>query len=287
MNIKDYLKKAEKEGWAIGQFNASNLETAKAIFQVAQKLGSPVIIGTSKGESQFFGVLEAATVIKAWQEKYSFPVVLNLDHAQDLSYIKKAVESGYDFIHFDGSRLNLAENIERTKEIVKVCRKNKVFVEGEVGLISGSSTLLEKRPEIKKEEMTLPEEAERFIKETGVDSLAINIGAFHGMVLNEEESGIDLERLKEIKARVKDKILVLHGGSGIPPETIRKAIQFGITKININTEIRKIYTQSLKEALNENPNEITPYKYLSGAANAIQGLVEEKIKLFGSNNKIC
>ena len=287
MKIKDYFKKAQKEKWAIGQFNISNFETLKAIIQAAQNLKSPVIIGTSENESRFIGLKQTVFLVRAFQEESRLPIFLNLDHGKTFEYIKKAVEAGYHNIHFDGSGLPFKKNLAMTKKIAKYCHQRKILIEGEIDFIKGCSEILKKGPKIKEEDLTKPDDALKFIKETKVDSLAVNIGTFHGMEADGKNPGIYLQRLREIKEKVQtEAFLVLHGGSGTPKEDIKKATGLGIVKININTELRAAYTNALKKALKEKPREIIPYKYLPEAVLAIQQIVEEKIKLFGSRNRI-
>jgi len=265
--IKYYLERARNEGWAIGHFNISNLETLRAIVQAAQKMQSPVLIGTSEGESKFLGLKQAVALVKTFQEETGLPVFLNLDHGKSFEYIKEAADAGYDAVHFDGSELPLEENIKITREIVKIAKKKGVLVEGEVGVIGG--------------ELTDPKEAGEFARETGIDDLAVNIGTWHGQG---EKTGINFDRLKEIKTAVKNIPLVLHGGSGVPAEHIKEAIKLGINLIRINTELRSAFTNTLKKALQG--DEIVPYKYMPAVIEAVQKVVEEKIKLFGSENKV-
>jgi len=265
-NLRNYLKKAEKEKWAIGQFNVSNLEILRAIILAAQKLKSPVLIGTSEGESKFLGLKQAVALVKSFKKKTKLSLFLNLDHGKTFNYIKKAIEAGYDTVHFDDSGLSLKKNIALTKKVMSFAKKKGVLVEGEVGIIGG--------------ELTKPEDAEKFAQETKVDRLAVNVGTVHG-----KKALIDFKRLKEIKKRVGKTLLVLHGGSGVSKKDIKKAIKLGIVKININTALRIAYTNALKKALRKKPKEITPYKYLPHAIEAVQKVVEEKIKIFGSRNR--
>jgi len=287
MTIRDYFKKAQKEKWAIGQFNISNLETLRAIVKAAQNLKSPVIIGTSEGESKFIGLREAVALVGSFRKEYKLPIFLNLDHGKNFDYIKEVIDSGYDAVHFDGSKLSLEENIGITKKVVEYGRKKKVFIEGEVGFIAGASEILKEIPEMREEDLTSPEEALKFIKETKTDSLAINVGTFHGMGVSGKDPNINLKRLKEIKDKVGEKVfLVLHGGSGTQKEDIKKAIELGIVKININTELRVAFINALGKSLKEKPEEIAPYKYLPEVIEAVQKTVEDKIRIFGSANKI-
>lgn len=287
MDFKNYFKRAQKEGWAIGQFNISNLETLKAILGAAQKLKSPVIIGTSEKESKFLGLKEVVALIKAFREKTGLPIFLNLDHGKTFEYIKEVINAGYDAVNFDGSELPIEENIKITKDVSDYAKKFGVLVEGEVGVMKGASQILEKSPEIKEGDLTNPEDALRFINGTKVDNLAINIGTFHGIEASGENPHINLKRLKEIREKIGDKVfLVLHGGSGTPEEDIREAVKLGIVKININTELRMAFTGTLRKVLEENTGEITPYKYFPKVIEAVQRVVEGKINLFNSVNKI-
>lgn len=284
-DLKRIFEKARKEKWALGQFNFSNSETLKAIVLAAKNLRSPLIVATSEGESSFLGLREAVALVRAVREETGLPIFLNLDHAHTFQYIKEAVSVGYDMVHFDGSELPLEENIKATKEITGFVHKKGVLIEGEVGKISGSSELHEFAPEVKEEDLAKGSDTQRFVKETGVDRLAVNVGTFHG-ISKENEKHIDFGRLEEISRQVIDKtFLVLHGGSTVTAEEIKRAIDLGICKINVNTELRAAFTQNLRAALSENPTEVVPYKYFPRAISAVQKIVEEKIKLFGSSNK--
>jgi fructose-bisphosphate aldolase class II len=264
------FKKAQKEGWAIGQFNFSTLEVLGAIVQAAKKMKSPIIVGTSEGESKFIGLRQAVAVIKSFREETNIPIFLNLDHGKTFHYVKKAIEAGYDAVNFDGSELSLKENIRKTKKIVKYARKFGVLVEGAVGIVGGA--------------LTNSEEAWQFVKETKVDSLAMALGSIHGIGSSGIDPRLKIKRLKEIKEKLKNTFLVLHGGSGVQKKDIKAGIKSGIVKININTELRMAYTNTLKSVLKK--KEIVPYKYMPKVIEAVQKVVEEKIKLFSSVNKI-
>jgi len=286
MDLKHYLQKAQKERWAIGQFNFSTLEQLRGILSAAEKLKSPVILGTSCGELQYLGIKEIIALVEISKIKYKVPAFLNLDHAKNFEDIKEAIDYGYSAVHFDGSKLPLEKNIKYAKKVIEYARKKGVLVEGEVGAISTeSSRIYKKKFKINEKDLTNPEEAERFVKETKVDSLAVSIGTFHGIEARGKNPKIRLERLKEIKKKLKNTFLVLHGGSGTRNEDIKKAIKLGIVKVNINTELRIAYTEALKKNLLKKEKEITPYKYLPGVIKEVQKKVEEKIKLFGSGNR--
>jgi len=294
-NLKYYLKKAQKEKWAIGQFNFSTGSQLKGIIRAAENLRSPVILGTSEGESKFFGLKEAVALRNALRKKgrpgghpgRPLPIFLNLDHGKSFEYLKEAIDCGYDMVHFDGSKLLLEENIKTTKQVVKYAKWREVLVEGEVGIIeTDSSKVYNEKFKIKEELLTNPVESVKYIDKSKIDLLAVSIGNFHGIEAGGQNPKLLLNRLAEIKKAVKNTFLVLHGGSGTLEEDIKKAIDLGIVKININTEIRIAYTNALRKSLQENPNEIVPYKYLQNTVEVAQKLVEEKIKLFGSENKI-
>jgi len=284
--LKYYFKKAQKEKWAIGQFNFSDFSQMKAIVEACKNLKSPLILGTSEGESRFFGLEEAVALRNVLRKKTGLPIFLNLDHGKSFEYLKQAIDADYDMVHFDGSKLSLEENIRITKEVAKYAKWRGVLVEGEVGRIAtDSSRVYDEKFEIKEELLTNPAESVKYIDKSGVDLLAISIGTFHGIQAGGINPRLRLDKLEEIRKKTGNTFLVMHGGSGTPEEDIRKAIDLGIIKININTELRLAYTNALRKALQENPNEVVPYKYLQNAVEAVGKVVKQKITLFRSNNK--
>ncbi len=281
LTLKQILKDAQKKHYAIGQFNFSTLEQLRGILAAAQKMKSPVILGTSEGESKFLGLKETIALVEISKVKYQIPAFLNLDHGKDLKWIKQAIDYGYPAVHFDGSGLALEENIKYAKEIVEYAHKKGVLVEGELGYLRGKSGLHKKITRIRKKDLTSPQEVIRFTKETKVDSLAIAIGNIHGIYSRMPK--LDFARLKEIREKT-NSFLVLHGGSGISNKGIKKAVKFGIVKVNINTELRLVWKNSLENYFKRKPQEIKPYKILTQVQIAIQKKVEEKLELFGSKN---
>ncbi len=279
MELKNYFKKAEKEKWAIPQFNFSTIEQLRAILSVAQKTKSPVILGTSESESRFLGLKEIIALVEISKIKYKSAAFLNLDHGKDLNWIKKAIDFGYPDIQFDGSKLDFKKNLKITKKVVEYAHKKGVLVEGELGYISGESSLHKNKVKIKKKDLTSLDEVSEFVKKTKVDSLAVAIGNIHGIYKGEPD--LDFERLKKIKEITK-VFLVLHGGSGIPDKEIKKAIKLGIVKVNINTELRIAWKTSLEKLLLK---EVKPYVILSEVQKSIEKKVENKIFLFNSKNK--
>ena len=277
--LKNYLKQAKIEGWAIPQFNFSTLEQLRAIKGVAKKLKSPIIVATSEGEARFFGFEEAVAIVKAYQ-KEGVKIYLNLDHGSCFENCKDAIDVGYDSIHFDGSKLNFLDNLKITKQVVEYAQKvdSKISVEGELGVI-GDAESFDKGANIK---LTNINEIEEFAK-TEIDRLAVSIGTVHGISVKEQK--IDFSILGEISTK-SELGLVLHGGSGVNDQDIKKAIKYGIVKININTELRIGFTKGLRDILAKNQEEIKPYKYYFQAVENTKKITERKIMLFGSNNRL-
>jgi len=215
------------------------------------------------------------------------PIILHLDHGKSFEIVKEAIEAGYDSVHFDGSGLDFEENLEMTKKAVDFAKEKGVKnIEGELGYLRGNSALQEE-VEIKEEDLTDPKQALEFIEKTGIDTLAISIGNIHGIFKSSKNPHLFLERLKEINNKVGNKVgLVLHGGSGTPEDDIKKAIKLGVVKVNVNTELRLAYSKALKEFMQNNPEQTTPYKIMPSVVEAVQKVVEDKIMLFKSNNKL-
>lgn len=284
LKLSEIIKEAEKNKVAIGHFNVSDLAGLKGIFKAAQGLNLPIIIGVSEGEREFIGTKRIADAVKSIREEYNWPIFLNADHTKSLEKIKEAVESGFDAVLFDAGKLSFEENIRKTKEVVEYVKSvnPEILVEGELGYIGASSVILKEIPEgaaIKNEDLTKPEEAERFVKETGIDLLAPAVGNIHGMFKNASNPDLDIERIVNIR-KAAGIPLVLHGGSGIKDEEFIKAINAGISTIHINTEIRLAWRNGLEAAFKESPEEIVPYKLLSKAVEEVRKKVEERLKLF-------
>jgi fructose-bisphosphate aldolase class II len=285
-SLKYYLQKAVKEGWALGQFNFSDFTQMKAIIEVAKEMNSPIILGTSEGESKFFGLQEAVSLRDFYSDKFNIPIFLNLDHGKSFEYLKQAIDAGYDMVHFDGSKLSFEENEEITKKVVKYASKKGVLVEGEMGRVGNdASKLYSEKFQIKQEDLTDPDQAKKYIKLSKVDLLAISIGNFHGIEISGIDPNLKLDILESIKQKTGKLPLVLHGGSGTPEDDIKSAIKLGIAKININTELRLAFSGNIRRALDFDKEEIVPYKFLAGAKSSVQKVVKYKISLFGSENK--
>ncbi len=279
--IKDYLKTAQKEGWAIGQFNFSTLEQLRGIIEAASFKKSPVILGTSEGESRYLGLEEIMALFKILTEKYSVVAFLNLDHGKETEWVKKAISLGYPYAHLDGSHWRLEENIAKTKEICDFAKKHGTVVEGELGAVRGQSVFHQEKFDIEEKDLTDPLMVKDFITRTGIDALAVAIGNIHGVYATRNKE-IEIQRLKKIHSQT-DTFLVLHGGSDLSPAQLKESIANGITKVNFNTEMRIAWKESIENAFAA--GEMKPYKVLTGAQEAVQKKVAEKIDILGSFNK--
>ncbi len=283
MDTFEILQKAKAGGYAIGAFNAANLETLKAITQAADKLRSPIIIEASDGEVNFIGKKEIVALVKVYREEYNLPIILNLDHAKNLESCEQAITAGFDYIHFDGSTLPYEQNVDVAQKVVELAHSKGLPVEGEMDHIQGSSAdhrTEDVSKEQKQELYTNPDKAKEFVEATGVDTFASFIGNAHGLYSNEKR--IDLNLLAKIREALSDTFLSLHGGSGIPDGDIKEAIRIGgIVKINVNSELRVAFHDTLKNVINST-DEIAIYKLMPNVIEAVQEVVERKIKLFGS-----
>lgn len=288
--LKDYILEAEKKGKAIGHFNISNLETLRGIFNAAKNLDVPVIIGTAEGERNFIGVKQAVALVKSFREEYKnkdgepYPIFLNADHTYSFDKVKEAVDAGYDAVIFDATGLSFEENIKVTKQCVEYAKSVNpdIIVEAELGFIGKSSQVLEEIPEgvkISEEFLTKPEDAKRFVEETGVDMLAPAVGNIHGMLKGGKDPALNIKRIAEIKKAVGIP-MVLHGASGNSDEDIKAAILAGMAVVHVNTELRVAYRRALTKSLQENPDEVAPYKYMKDAVKAVSDVVEKKLALF-------
>lgn len=284
MKLIDIIKEAEKNKTAIGHFNISDMEMLKGIFSAARKLKLPVIIGTSEGERDFMGVRQTVALVKSLREEYDYPIFLNADHTYSFEKVKEAVDAGYDAVIFDGAKLPFEENLKITKESVEYAKSvnPNIIVEGELGYIGTSSKLLDEIPEgveIADEHLTTADEIKEFVKKTGVDLVAPAVGNLHGMLKYAGNPSLNIERIKELR-KASGIPMVLHGGSGIIDSDFVKAIDAGISSIHISTEIRVAYRNGIKLSLQENPDEIAPYRYMKDAVHHVEKVVEKRLKLF-------
>lgn len=286
MSARDWLQKAKDEKFAIGAFNVGNLETFKAIALAASNKKSPVIIESSPGETKWMEAENVVDIARNFSKEYGIPILVNLDHAETLEDCLKGIEAGYDLIHFDGGKLPYEENLEIVKKVVAAAHAKSLTVEGEIDHIGGSSTVHEgsASEEVVKVTMTDPQKAAQFVADSGVDIFAAFFGNVHGLY-KEQGKNLDLDRLQQIAAATHC-YLSLHGGSGIFDDQVRQAIQYGIVKVNINTEMRQAFKVNLDKAIHDNPDEYAMYKVEGPVVEAIQKIVESKMKVFGSAGKL-
>lgn len=277
---KEILDHAHEHGYAVGAFNINNMEIAQAIVMAAERENAPVILQTSEGAIKYAGMEYLSALAHLAASKVKVPVALHLDHGTTYKTIIGCIAGGWTSVMIDGSHFPLPENIAATAEIVKVAHAAGVSVEAELGRLSG----IEDNISVAEKDAiyTNPQEAITFVKETGVDSLAIAIGTAHGQYKGEPK--LDFDRLKEIKGLL-DMPIVLHGASGIPEESIRKAVSLGVNKINIDTDIRLAFANALKEVFAKKPEEFDPRKLCGPARDAMIDVVVSKMQMFGCCGK--
>lgn len=280
ISTKEILLDAKKNKYAIPAFNIHNLETIKGVFEAAYELRSPIIIASTPSTVNYAGVEFLVAMIKAGAKKYNIPVALHLDHCEDVAFLKECINYGYKSVMIDASLKEYNDNVKITKEVVDFAHKFGVTVESELGLVGGQ----EDDRNIGDEDLILtdPSIALDFVEKTGIDSLAVAIGTAHGVYKSEPE--LDFERLAKINQLVSVP-LVLHGASGVPDESLIKAIEKGISKINIATELKIPFANAIKDYFKENPDANDPRYYLAPGKEAVKKVAMEKIKICGSFNR--
>lgn len=284
VSAKEMLEKARDGKYAVGQFNINNLEWTKSILQTAEELGSPVILGVSEGAGKYMaGFKTVANMVNGMLEclNITVPVALHLDHGT-YEGCYKCIEAGFSSIMFDGSHFTIDENVSKTKELVEVCRKKGLSLEAEVGAIGG-----EEDGVIARGECADPDECKK-IADLGVTMLAAGIGNIHGKY-PADWPGLSFDTLAAIKKKVGDMPLVLHGGTGIPTDMIKKAISLGVAKINVNTECQLAFAAATRKYVEEGKDLVgkgfDPRKLLAPGTQAIKDTVKEKMEIFGSVGK--
>ncbi|MCI9102315.1 MAG: class II fructose-1,6-bisphosphate aldolase [Lachnospiraceae bacterium] len=284
VSAKEMLQKAREGKYAVGQFNINNLEWTKAVLLTAEEMKSPVILGVSEGAGKYmtgFGTVAAMVKAMISEMNITVPVALHLDHGTyDGCY--KCIKAGFSSIMFDGSHYPIAENVEKTTELVHVAHQLGLSIEAEVGSIGG-----EEDGVVGMGECADPNECKQ-IADLGVDMLAAGIGNIHGKY-PENWPGLSFETLAAVNEKVGEMPLVLHGGTGIPADMIKKAISLGVAKINVNTECQLSFAAATREYVEAGKDQqgkgFDPRKLLAPGAEAIKATVREKIELFGSANK--
>ncbi len=300
---KELLTSARKGSYAVGAFNINNLEILQAIVSAAEAERSPAIIAVSEGALQYAGMPYLISMVQTAATQTSVPLSLHLDHGKDLDLIRACIENGFTSVMIDGSEFEFERNVEVTRRVVEMARTRGVSVEAELGRLKG----IEEKISVSEKEafLTDPQAAEEFSKRTEVDALAVAIGTSHGAYKFKGEAKLDFDRLKEIAQRVSIP-LVLHGASGVPTSVlekaerfgaklpgakgipdaaIQKAISLGISKINIDTDLRLSFVGAIREVLITKPEEFDPRKILGPGREAIKQTVQAKMRLFGSSGK--
>ena len=284
VTAQEMLEKALKGKYAVGQFNINNLEWTKSILQTSQELGAPVILGVSEGAGKYMtGFKVVAAMVKAMIDELhiTVPVALHLDHGT-YEGCYKCIKAGFSSIMFDGSHFPIDENVAKTTELVHVCKQLGLSLEAEVGAIGG-----EEDGVIGKGECADPDEC-KAIADLGVTMLAAGIGNIHGKY-PANWPGLSFETLAAVKEKVGDMPLVLHGGTGIPTDQIKKAISLGVAKINVNTECQLSFQAATRRYVEEGKDLVgkgfDPRKLLAPGAQAIKDTVKEKMEIFGCIGK--
>jgi fructose-bisphosphate aldolase, class II len=303
VNTKQMLKKASKEGYAVGAFNTSNLEFTKAIINAAADLNSPVIVQASTKAINYAGIQEISNIVRVVAKKVKIPVALHLDHGPDLKWARECLKNDFSSIMIDASSYPYKKNVAITKSVVNIAKKYNASVEAEIGALQGieDDVVVSEKDAV----FTNPIEAKRFVNETKCDSLAVAIGTSHGPHKFKGKSHLDFKRLIEIKDNVNVP-LVLHGASSIPEKIVskakkygailgdahgvsdahlRKAVKLGVAKVNTDSDLRLMFDASLREFMSLNPKVYDPRTILSHTNEAIYNIVKEKIKILGSQGK--
>lgn len=281
ISTKYLLQDAQAKGYAVPAFNIHNAETIQAILEVCNEMQSPVILAGTPGTFKHIAFEEIYALCEAYSASYDFPLALHLDHHESLADIRRKVHAGVRSAMIDGSHYPFDENVQLVKSVVDFCHHNDCSVEAELGRLGG----VEDDINVDEESafFTDPQEARRFVEMTGVDSLAVAIGTAHGLYTKRPK--IDFKRLEEIRKMV-DVPLVLHGASDVPDEFVRQAIELGICKVNVATELKIAFADAVKQWFAENPEGNDPRYYMRVGMDAMKEVVRNKINVCGSAQRI-
>ena len=307
VTTKEMFEKSMKEGFAIGAFNVNNMEIIQAIVDAAAESKSPVILQASSSAIKYARVGYLMKMVEAAVEEHpEVPIAIHLDHGPDFETAKMCIDAGFTSVMIDGSKYDFEENVALTKQVVNYAHSKGVVVEAELGKLAGIED--DVNVEAKDAMYTDPAQAEEFVRRTGCDSLAIAIGTSHGAYKFKGEAKLRFDILKQIKERIPNTPIVLHGAStvipelvemcnkyggdipgakGVPDEILHEASISGVSKINVDTDLRLAMTAAIRKEFSEEPNVFDPRKYLGPARDLIKETVEHKMKnVFGSSNKI-
>lgn len=288
LRARHLMQRSRAQGFAVGAFNIDNQETLIAVARAAQKMNAPVLVEVSDGEVKALGLENIRDMVDNYREEYGVEMYINLDHSPTVEACKQAIDVGFEFIHIDISQANHdateEEIIEKTKEVVEYAQFTGALVESEPHYFGGSSNVHNEAidyDEIRKTFST-PEGAKSFVDATGIDTFAAAVGNLHGKYPVPKE--LDLDLLKKIRGAI-DCQISLHGGSGTPSHFFEEAAKLGVSKININSDMRYAFRTTIEQALKENPDEFAVVKLMDQVKDAVQVVVEEKISAFGSAGK--
>lgn len=278
---REMLKKAQREGYAVPAFNVHNLETVQVVVETAAALRSPVILAGTPGTFTYAGTDYLVSICQEAAHLHDLPLALHLDHHEKLDDIRAKVTAGVRSVMIDGSHFAFEENIRTVAEVVRLCQRYDVSVEAELGRLGGQEDDL--NVDSADSFFTDPTAAREFVQRTGIDSLAVAIGSAHGLYHGEPH--LDFARLAEVRKAV-DIPLVLHGASGIPEHMVREAIGLGICKVNVATDLKIAFADAVKSYFTEHPDANDPRKYITPGKQAMREVVEEKIRICGSEGKL-
>lgn len=274
------IRHAWQQGYAIGAFSAHNAETVLAILEAAEAEQAPVMIQVGQKVINTLGLRPMKALIDAWLDRVTVPVCVHLDHSRSFEQTMEAVRCGFQSVMFDGSHLPFAENVRITHAVAEVAHALRIGCEGEIGKIGG----VEDEIDVAEEDALITgcDEALAFVQATGVDYLAVSIGTAHG--LYKKTPRLAFDRLAEIR-EVVQRPVVLHGGSGVPDDQVRRAIALGVAKVNVDTELRQAFTEGMAAVLAQDPQEYALAVSLGAGREAMRRKVQEKIRLFGSQGQ--
>ena len=305
VTTKEMFEKSMEEGFAIGAFNINNMEIIQGIVDAAQKQNSPVILQASSGAIKYARIKYLMKMVEAAVEETNIPIAIHLDHGPDFETCKMCIDNGFTSVMIDGSKYSFEENVALTKKVVDYAHERGAVVEAELGQLAG----IEDDVNVSEEDAkyTDPDQAKEFVERTGCDSLAIAIGTSHGAYKFKGEARLRMDILKQVKEKIPNTPIVLHGAStvipelvetcnnyggdipgakGVPDEILHEASLSGVSKINVDTDLRLAFTGEIRKSLAENPSAFDPRKYLTPAREKITEVVEHKIRdVFGSSNK--
>ncbi|HWI61824.1 MAG TPA: class II fructose-bisphosphate aldolase [Symbiobacteriaceae bacterium] len=286
VTMKEILKNAEAGKYAVGAFGIQNLETAQAVIEAAVEEKSPAILIISEGAIKYAGLQTIANIVKTLADAAPVPIVAHLDHGPSFNMATACIVAGFKSVMVDASHFSYDENVAITRRVVEMAHAVGATVEGEIGKIGG----VEENIVVAAADatMTEPDEAARFVVDTGIDAVAVAIGNAHGLYHGEPK--LDIERMgriyRAVKAVAPEVALVLHGGSGTPDHMIRDAIAAGVSKINIGTELKLAFVNGVRETLEKKPGVDDPRHLIGPARSAVKAVTKEKMRLFGSSGRI-